>query len=51
MSNDETEYTFKPVNAQAMKALKTLPEWVQVAFIHALDSVYYGVDRGCPSII
>lgn len=46
MSNDETEYTFKPVNAQAMKALKTLPEWVQVAFIHALDSVYYGVVPG-----
>lgn len=46
MSDDDTKTTFKPVNAQAMKALKDLPEWVQVAFIHALDSVFYGVDPG-----
>ena len=46
MSNDENEYTFKPVNAQAIKALKSLPEWVQAAFVHALDSVFYGVDPG-----
>jgi phage-related protein len=46
MSNDENEYTFKPVNAQAIKALKSLPEWVQAAFVHALDSVFYWVDPG-----
>jgi phage-related protein len=46
MSDDDTETTFKPVNAQAFKALKSLPEWVQVAFTHAMDSVFYGVDPG-----
>mgnify|MGYP000002430989 FL=1 len=50
MSNDDTEYTFKPVNAQALKALRSLPEWVQVAFVHALDSVFYGVDPGMPIV-
>lgn len=48
MSNDESKYTFKPVNAQALKALLSLPEWVQLAFVHALDSVFYGVDPGMP---
>ncbi|MGL5729107.1 MAG: type II toxin-antitoxin system RelE/ParE family toxin [Plesiomonas sp.] len=48
MSNDESKYNFKPVNAQALKALCSLPEAVKVAFVHALDAIYYGVDSGMP---